>query len=74
MGVENYFSDTIVWNFDRLEDFTLDYDFIDRVFSEQARKEGYLEPKQYIKIKSLTGNNVTRQMKIEAEIFKFLEN
>lgn len=65
---------TNIWHFVQEGHFTLSYDFLERAFDEQAKKEGVIEEKHGIRIKELELDEKTRNINIKTEIYRLLEN
>ena len=63
-----------LWHFVQEEDFSVPYDFLEKVFTDQARQEGFITEKQCIRVKNLSTDDATRMISLKTELFKLLEN
>jgi hypothetical protein len=55
-------------------EFTLPYSYLDYHFTERLREDRFINNREFIKILNLMPDNNARNLKVEADIYRLVEN
>jgi len=74
MGIEQFHPAKRVWNFVQKGDFSISYELLSEIFTEQAKKESAINGKEHAHIVNLEIDNDTKVIHLNTDIYKLLEN